>query len=149
MAALPGLEFLGQPGPAPGPRQRVGDLARVGQQCAQVRPDQLIQLLGRDIAGLAALPLGRAQQVGAPAAQVVVVAGAGLAGGARQPAGAAADKRTQQVLMPGVPRSALLVGIQLGLHLGEGLLAHQLRDRDGDPVFRGAGRVAFTRADRQ
>jgi hypothetical protein len=51
--------------------------------------------------------------------------------------------------MAGVPRRALLVGIQLGLHLGEGLIAYQLRDRDGDPVFWRAGRVAFTRAGRQ
>jgi hypothetical protein len=31
---LPGLEFLGQPGSAPGPRQRVGDLGGIGQQRA-------------------------------------------------------------------------------------------------------------------
>jgi hypothetical protein len=49
----------------------------------------------------------------------------------------------------GVARGTLLVGVQLGLHLGEGLLAHDLRDRHGDPLLRRAGRVALTRADRQ
>jgi len=77
------MEFLGQPGSATRPGQRVSDLGGVSQQRAQIGPDQLVQLPGGDIAGLAALPLGRAQRVGAPAAQVVVVASAGLAGGAR------------------------------------------------------------------
>jgi hypothetical protein len=77
---LLGLEFLGQPGPAAGSGQRVGDLGGVGQQGAQVGPDQLIKLPGGDIAGGAALSLCCAQQVGAPAAQVVVVAGSCLAG---------------------------------------------------------------------
>jgi hypothetical protein len=54
---LPGLELLGQPRPTPGPLQGVGDLGRVAQQRAQVAPDQLIQLLGRGVAGGAALPL--------------------------------------------------------------------------------------------
>ncbi|MFZ0192771.1 MAG: transposase, partial [Streptosporangiaceae bacterium] len=117
---LPGLELLGQPGAALRPGQRAGDLGAVGQQFAQVGPDQLIQLGGGDVAGGAALPLGDAQRIGAAAAQVVAVAGRGLAAGASQPAGAAADQRAQQVLVAGVAGRALLVGIQLGLHLGEG-----------------------------
>ena len=56
---LPGLEFLGQPGAALGPGQRAGDLGGVGQQRAQVGPDQLVELPGGDVAGGAALPLGR------------------------------------------------------------------------------------------
>ena len=80
---LPGLEFLGQPGPCLCPAQRMGDLAGVGQQCAQVGPDQFVELPGGDVAGGAALPLRRAHRVGAPAAQVVAVAGSGLAAGAR------------------------------------------------------------------
>jgi hypothetical protein len=79
---LPGLEFLGQPGSAAGPVQRAGDVGRIGQQSAQVLPDQLVQLTGGDVAGGAALPLGYPQRVGAPAAQVVAVAGGGLAAGA-------------------------------------------------------------------
>jgi hypothetical protein len=67
---LPGLELLGQPCPTPRPLQRTGDLGRVAQQRAQVGPDQLIQLLGRGVAGAAALPLRRPERVGAPAAQV-------------------------------------------------------------------------------
>ena len=142
---LPGLEFLGQPGPSLGPGQRAGDLGGVGQQRAQVGPDQLVQLTGGDIAGSAAPPLRRAQRVGAPAAQVVAVAGGGLAAGARQPARAAADQGAQQVFVAGVAGRAFLVGIQLGLHLGEGLLAHDLRDRHRDPVlFRPRG-LAFAR----
>jgi hypothetical protein len=35
--------------------------------------------------------------------------------------------------VPGVARRGLLVGIQLGLHLGEGLLGDDLRHRDFDP----------------
>ena len=108
---LAGLEFLRQPGPATGPGQRVGDLGGVGQQCAQVGPYQFIELPGGDVAGGAALSLCHAQQVGAAAAQVVVVAGPGLAGCARQPAGAAADQCAQQVLVAGVPRRGLLVDI--------------------------------------
>jgi hypothetical protein len=132
---LPGLEFLGQPGAPVCPVQRAGDVGGVGQQRAQVGPDQLIELPGRDVAGGAAPPFRRAQRVGAAAAQVVAVAGGALAAGARQPARAAADQRAQQVLVPGVTRRALLVGIQLGLHAGEGLLADDLRDRHLDPVL--------------
>jgi hypothetical protein len=43
---LAGLEFLGQPGAAPGTLQGVGDLGGVGQQRAQVGPDQLVELSG-------------------------------------------------------------------------------------------------------
>jgi hypothetical protein len=136
---LPGLEFLRQPGPAAGPGQRAGDLGGVGQQFAQVGPDQLVQLTGGDVAGDAALPLRRAQRVGAAAAQVIAVAGRGLAAGASQPTGAAADQRAQQVLVAGVAGRALLVGVQLGLHLGEGLRGDDRRDRDGDPVLRRPG----------
>ena len=136
---LPGLEFLGQPGAALRPGQRAGDLGGVGQQRAQVGPDQLVELPGGDVAGGAALSLGDPQRVGAAAAQVVAVAGRGLAAGASQPAGAAADQRAQQVLVAGVAGRALLVGIQLGLHLGEGLLGDDRRDRDGDPVLLAAG----------
>ena len=82
---LPGLELLGQPGPAPRPAQRADDLTGIGQQRAQVGPDQLVQLVGGDVAGGAPLLLRRAQGVGAPAAQVVAVAALGLAAGARQP----------------------------------------------------------------
>ncbi len=80
---LPGLELLGQPGAALGPGQRAGDLGGVGQQRAQVGPDPLVQLAGGDVAGGAAPSLRRAQRVGAPAAQVIAVAGGGLAAGAR------------------------------------------------------------------
>src|SRR5256886_13188565 len=55
-------------------------------------------------------PFGRAQRVGAPAAQVVPVTGVELAAGARQPTRAAADQRAQQIFMPGVACRALLVG---------------------------------------
>jgi len=45
--------------------------------------------------------------------------------------------------MPGVACRALLVGIQLGLDLGEGLCGDDLRDRYLDPfLFRARG-VAF------
>ena len=146
---LPGLEFLGQPGAAAGPGQCAGDLGRVGQQRAQVSPDQVIKLPGGDVAGGAASPFGRAQRVGAPAAQVVAVTGTELAAGARQPARAAADQRAQQVLMPGVACRALLVGIQLGLDLGEDLRGDDLRDRHLYPVLFRARGVAFPPAGRQ
>ena len=45
--------------------------------------------------------------------------------------------------MPGVPRRALLVGIQLGLDLGEDLRGDDLRDRHLDPVLFRARGVAF------
>src|SRR4029453_15198717 len=96
---LPILKFLGQPGAAPGTLQGVGGLGGVGQQRAQVGPDQLAGLPGGDKSGVAALSLRRAEGVGVPAAQVVAVAGPALAGGARQPARAAADQGAQQVLV--------------------------------------------------
>ena len=65
---LPGLEFLGQPGAALCPGQRAGDLGGIGQQRAQVGPDQLVELGGGDVAGGAALSLRDAQRVGAAAA---------------------------------------------------------------------------------
>ena len=65
---LPGLELLGQPCSASRPGQRAGDLGGIGHQRAQVRPDQLIQLVSGDVAGGAALPLGHPQRVGAPVA---------------------------------------------------------------------------------
>jgi hypothetical protein len=68
-----------------------------------------------------------------------------LAAGARQPARAAADQHAQQVLMPGVACRALLVGIQLGLDLGEDLRGHDLRDRHLDPVLFRARGLAFPR----
>ena len=71
---LPGLEFLGQPGAALCPGQCAGYLGGVGQQRAQVGPDQLVELPRGDVAGGAALPLGHPQRVGAAAAQVVAVA---------------------------------------------------------------------------
>ena len=45
--------------------------------------------------------------------------------------------------MPGVPRRALLVGIQLRLDLGEDLRGDDLRDRHLDPVLFRARGVAF------
>jgi len=76
---LPGLELLGQPRPAARPPQRAGELGGFGQQRTQVGPDQLVQLVSGNVAGAAALPLGHPQRVGAPAAQVVAVAGPSLA----------------------------------------------------------------------
>jgi hypothetical protein len=65
---LPGLEFLGQPGAALGPGQGAGEVGGVGQQRAQVGPDQLVEPGGGDVAGGAALSLGHPQRVGAAAA---------------------------------------------------------------------------------
>ena len=127
----------------------MGDLGGVGQQRAQVGPDQLIELPGGNVAGGAAPSLRRAQRVGAPAAQVVAVAGGELPAGARQPARAAADQRAQQVLVTGIARCALLVDVQLVLHLREGLLRDDRRDRHRDPVlFRPRG-MAFAWPGRQ
>jgi hypothetical protein len=44
---LAGLQFLGQPGPATRSGQRAGGLGGVGQQRAQISPDQLVQPPGR------------------------------------------------------------------------------------------------------
>src|SRR5215212_5919163 len=110
---------------------------------------QLVQLLGRGVAGGAALALGRPERVGASPAQVVAVAGLGPADGARQPTPPAADQRPQQVLVAGVACRGLLVGVELGLHPGEGLLGEDCRDRHRDPVLLGPWGVALTRADRQ
>ena len=51
--------------------------------------------------------------------------------------------------MAGVARRALLVGIQLGLHLGEGLLGDDRRDRDRDPVLLRPRRMADARPGRE
>src|SRR4029077_8373015 len=97
-----GVELLGQPCSTACPAQCAGHLGGIGQQRAQVGPDQLVQLSGGDVAGGAALPLGHPQRVGTPVAQVVAVASPGLADAARQPARTAADQRAQQVLVAGV-----------------------------------------------
>ena len=51
--------------------------------------------------------------------------------------------------MTGVAGRALLVGVQLGLHLGEGLLGDDWRDRHRDPVFLRPRGVADARPGRQ
>jgi len=51
--------------------------------------------------------------------------------------------------VPGVTRRALLVGVQLGLDLGEGVFGHDWRDRHLDPVLRWPRRVADTSPGRQ
>ena len=51
--------------------------------------------------------------------------------------------------MPGVAGRGLLVGIQLGLHPGEGLLGDDGRDRDGNPVLLRARGMADARAGRE
>ena len=51
--------------------------------------------------------------------------------------------------MPGVARGGLLVGVKLGLHLGEGLLGDDRRDRDGDPVLLRARGMADARPGRE
>ena len=57
-----GLQLLGQPVSPMGALQRVGDALGMGEQRAQIRPDQRVQGLGRDITRRAALvaqgPLG-------------------------------------------------------------------------------------------
>ena len=65
---LPGVELLWQPCSAACPAQRAGHLGGIGQQRAQVGPDQLVQLPGGNVASGAPLPLGHPQRVGAPVA---------------------------------------------------------------------------------
>ena len=149
MAACRAWSSWGSQAPPLCPGQRAGGLSGVGQQCAQVGPDQLVELGGGDVAGGAALSLRGAQGVGAAAAQVVAVALGDLTAGAGQPARAAADQRAQQVLVAGVAGRALLVGVELGLDLGEGLLADDGRDRDRDPVLLRPRGVALARPGRQ
>jgi hypothetical protein len=74
MQGLPsGLQGLGQPCPAVGPCQFMGDERGVGQDPAEILPDQRLQGSGWGKACRAALPLSRPQGVGPTAADVVVV----------------------------------------------------------------------------
>ncbi len=64
------LQFLGQPGPALRTLERRPDLRRVGEHGTKVGPHYRIQLLGRRVAGGAALGGWSAQHIGPPTTQV-------------------------------------------------------------------------------
>jgi PPOX class probable F420-dependent enzyme len=97
---LPAAQLLGHPGATVGALQGLGDQLGLAEDRAQVRPDQLVELAGGDEPGRAA-----ACAAGADArhlAQAAVVAVAGVAGGAGDPAAGqaadpAADQPAQQV----------------------------------------------------
>src|SRR5919204_1429607 len=95
---LSAAEFLGHPGAAAGPLERVGDKLWACQDRAQVGPDELVELgCGDEPRRAAAQPAGGHH---CTLAQAAVVAVPGVAGGtgdatAAQPAAPAADQAAQ------------------------------------------------------
>jgi len=83
-SALTVLERLGQPFASLRTPQLVCNQGGVGEQTAQILPDELIQGLGRRVAGGAALALGGPQRIGAAAADVIRIARMGQPAGAGQ-----------------------------------------------------------------
>jgi len=133
---LPGLEFLGQPVASMGPFQGLGERLWLGQEGAQVLPDQCVQGGGRSVAGGAALALRGPQGIGVTLADVVGVAGGKGAGGGVQTTRPTTHQPPQQILMAFVvPGRSLLVMGEFLLHPVKGLLAHNRRHGEGNPVF--------------
>jgi hypothetical protein len=138
---LPPAEFLGDPRAAQGSLHRRGDELRAPQHRAQVGPDQVVQLGGRDEAGATARRPASADRGQLPPAAVVPVVAAGGLGpagtaGAAQAADAAAHQPAQQVGVRRAPQRPLLVGAQPLLDALELLGRNQGRDRHGDPLLR-------------
>jgi Domain of unknown function (DUF4372)/Transposase DDE domain len=103
MQGLPsGLQGLGQPFAAVGTRQFMGDERGLGQDPAEILPDQLVQGPRRGQACRAALPLSRPQGVGPTAAAVIVVPRGQGTPHTGQLTLATADQAAAQVLMGGV-----------------------------------------------
>jgi hypothetical protein len=98
----PGLQGLGQPCPAVGMRQCMGDERWLSQDATEILPDQLVQGAGRGKARRAARSLSCPQRIGPPAAEIVVIAGGQGAPRTRQLTLATTDQAAEQVFMSGV-----------------------------------------------
>ena len=112
----PGLQGLGQPFPAVGTRQFMGDERWLGQDPAQILPDQLVQGAGRGKARRAALSPSRPQRIGPTTAEIVVIARGEGAPHTRQLTLATTDQAPEQVFMRGVvPAGHLGIAATSGL----------------------------------
>ena len=136
----PGLQGLGQPCPAVGTRECMGDQRGLGQDPAEILPDQLVQGLGRGQARRATVATSRPQHL-APTATAII--GIIRWDGAPRPCQltlATTHQASQQVVVSGVvPAGHVGIPIQPGLGRREGLLADDGRHGDGNSL-RGGGR---------
>ena len=133
----PGLQGLGQPCPAVGTRQFMGDQRWLGQDPTQILPDQLVQGAGRGIARRAALSSSRPQRIGPTTAEIVLRARGKGASQTRQLTLATTHQAPEQVVMRGVvPAGHWGIPRQAGLGRGTGLRADDGRHGDSDPLLR-------------
>ncbi len=65
------LEFLGKPLAAVGTLESSSQVLWLGQDGAQILPDELVERVSGDIAGSTALALDGAQRVAAPMAHII------------------------------------------------------------------------------
>jgi hypothetical protein len=123
-----------------GTRQFMGEERGLGQDPAEILPDQFVQGAGRHKTRGAALSLGRPQRIRPPAAEIVVISWGKRAPQTRQLTRATADQAAEQVFMRGVvPAGHLGIPRPAGLSCREGLLTNDGRHGDGNP-FLGRGR---------
>ncbi len=129
--------------------QGVCQEGRVRQDLAEVGPHQVVAGVRRSDARRASLAAPSSQGVRAPAADVIGVAGRARAPPAGELAAAAAHHPTPQVLLGRVVAAGQPpVPLQRGLRRGAGLLAHDHRDGNRDPLLGRRRLVRVARSDR-
>ncbi len=134
-----GLHFLWQPAATLGSLQGRGDDFRVCHELTQILPDQLIQLVSRNIASLTVFVETLIHDIRSPMAIIIVIPWVQSAATATELAKSAADQGSQQILMSMVvPPGRLLIVSQLCLNLFKLLWLNDRRNgRHENPVFWG------------
>jgi hypothetical protein len=131
------LQFLRQPATALCSLPGSGNNFRVGYELTQILPDQFIQLLGWDVAGITMFVKMRINNICSPMAIIIMVAGMQGTAVAAKLAKATTYHSPQQILMGFViATGSLLIVDQLGLDLLELLCLNNGWDgRDKNPLF--------------
>jgi hypothetical protein len=131
------LQFLRQPATVLCSLQGSGNNFRVGYELTQILPDQFIQLLGGNVAGITMFVKMRINNICSPMAIIIMVAGMQGTAAAAELAKATTYHSPQQILMGFViATGSLLIVDQLGLNLLELLYLNDGRDgRNKDPLF--------------
>jgi hypothetical protein len=131
-----GLQGLGQPFAALGPRERMGDQRWLGQAPADILPHPCVQGSSRGKARRATSAPSRPQHLAPTATDVGGIARGDGAPRTRQLTRATTDQAPEPGLVGGVvPAGHLGVPIQPGWGRRKGLRAHDGRHGDGDPLF--------------
>jgi hypothetical protein len=131
------LQFLRQPATVLCSLQGSGNNFRVGYELTQILPDQFIQLLGGNVAGITMFVKMRINNICSPMTIIIMVAGMQGTAAAAELAKATTYHSPQQILMGFVIATGnLLIVDQLGLNLLELLYLNDGRDgRNKDPLF--------------